>query len=251
MFRPIGIFDSGVGGVSVLRDAMALLPHERFLFYGDNANAPYGLKSPEEIRACVRRVVDELLQRDVKALVIACNTATAAAAKELRETLALPVIGMEPALKPAVAHHRRVLVLATPLTLREEKFAALMQQCAGCAEITPLPCPELVEFVERGELDSPALTAYLARQLGPHAGRVDAAVLGCTHFPFARRAIRAALGGGVALYDGSDGTARETLRQLVRRGWIRGGSRGTVTLENSRPSELPLSRRLLALPRED
>ena len=150
-----------------------------------------------------------------------------------------------------MAHHRRVLVLATPLTLREEKFAALMQQCAGCAEITPLPCPELVEFVERGELDSPALTAYLARQLGPYAGRVDAAVLGCTHFPFARRAIRAALGGGVALYDGSDGTARETLRQLVRRGWVRGGSHGTVTLENSRPSELPLSRRLLALPRED
>jgi len=96
-----------------------------------------------------------------------------------------------------------------------------------------------------------ALTAYLARQLGPYAGRVDAAVLGCTHFPFARRAIRAALGGAAALYDGSDGTARETLRQLVRRGWIRGGSRGIVTLENSRPSELPLSRRLLALPRED
>ena len=96
-----------------------------------------------------------------------------------------------------------------------------------------------------------ALTAYLARQLGPYAGRVDAAVLGCTHFPFARRAIRAALGGEVALYDGSDGTARETLRQLVRRGWIRGGSRGTVTLENSRPSELPLSHQLLALPRED
>lgn len=116
MFRPIGIFDSGVGGVSVLRDAMALLPHERFLFYGDNANAPYGLKSPEEIRACVRRVVDELLQRDVKALVIACNTATAAAAKELRETLALPVIGMEPALKPAHAllHGGQILVLATP-----------------------------------------------------------------------------------------------------------------------------------------
>mgnify|MGYP000078576533 FL=1 len=149
-----------------------------------------------------------------------------------------------------MAHHRRVLVLATPLTLREEKFVALMHQCAGCAEIVPLPCPELVEFVERGELDSPALTAYLSRQLGPYAGRVDAAVLGCTHFPFARRAIRAALGGNVTLYDGSDGTARETLRQLVRRGWVRGGSDGAVTLENSLPSELPLSRRLLALPRE-
>ena len=145
----------------------------------------------------------------------------------------------------------RVGALFAPLTLREEKFVALMHQCAGCAEIVPLPCLELVEFVERGELDSPALTAYLARQLGPYAGRVDAAVLGCTHFPFARRAIRAALGGNVTLYDGSDGTARETLRQLVRRGWVRGGSHGAVTLENSLPSELPLSRRLLALPRED
>ena len=145
----------------------------------------------------------------------------------------------------------RVGALFAPLTLREEKFVALMHQCAGCAEIVPLPCPELVEFVERGGLDSPALTAYLARQLGPYAGRVDAAVLGCTHFPFARRAIRAALGGNVTLYDGSDGTARETLRQPVRRGWVRGGSHGVVTLENSLPSELPLSRRLLALPRED
>ena len=227
---PIAVFDSGLGGISVLRALVQRMPGEDFLYFGDSANAPYGVR---------------------QAAVIACNTATSAAIGPLRAAFPdIPVIGIEPALKPAVAHHRRVLVLATPLTLREEKFAALMQQCAGCAEITPLPCPELVEFVERGELDSPALTAYLAQQLGPYAGRVDAAVLGCTHFPFARRAIRAALGGGVALYDGSDGTARETLRQLVRRGWVRGGSRGTVTLENSRPSELPLSRRLLALPRD-
>ena len=148
------------------------------------------------------------------------------------------VVGLDPTLE------------MIPSYLREEKFAALMQRCAASAEILPLPCPELVEFVERGELDSPALTAYLARQLGPYAGHVDAVVLGCTHFPFARRAIRAALG-GVALYDGSDGTARETQRQLVRRGWIRGGTHGTVTLENSLASELPLSRRLLDLPAED
>ncbi len=156
MFRPIGIFDSGVGGVSVLRDAMALLPHERFLFYGDNANAPYGLKSPEEIRACVRRVVDELLQRDVKALVIACNTATAAAAKELRETLALPVIGMEPALKPAHAllHGGQILVLATPATLHMEKFQRLMALYGEGA--VPVEGRGLVECVESGHLDDTA-----------------------------------------------------------------------------------------------
>ena len=237
---PIAVFDSGLGGISVLRALVQRLPGEDFLYFGDSANAPYGVRPVAEVRRLTQDVIGRLYDRGIKAAVIACNTATSAAIGPLRAAFPdIPVIGIEPALKPAVAHHRRVLVLATPLTLREEKFVALMHQCAGCAgcaEIVPLPCPELVEFVERGELDSPALTAYLARQLGPYAGRVDAAVLGCTHFP---------------LYDGSDGTARETLRQLVRRGWVRGGSHGAVTLENSLPSELPLSRRLLALPRED
>lgn len=248
---PIAVFDSGLGGISVLRALVQRLPGEDFLYFGDSANAPYGVRPAAEVRRLTQDAITRLYDRGIKAAVIACNTATSAAIGPLRAAFPdIPVIGIEPALKPAVAHHRRVLVLATPLTLREEKFAALMHRCAGCAEITPLPCPELVEFVERGEIDSPALTAYLDRQLGPYAGRVDAAVLGCTHFPFARRAIRAALG-GAALYDGSDGTARETLHQLVRRGWVRGGSCGTVTLENSLPSELPLSRRLLDLPRED
>ena len=249
--RPVGIFDSGLGGISVLGQMLDVLPEENFVYYGDTRNVPYGDKRPEEVLRLTHLAVDKLIAMDCKAVVIACNTATSAAIGTLRAAFSdIPVIGIEPALKPAAAQHRHVLVLATPLTLREEKFAALMQRCAASAEILPLPCPELVEFVERGELDSPALTAYLARQLGPYAGHVDAVVLGCTHFPFARRAIRAALG-GVALYDGSDGTARETQRQLVRRGWIRGGTHGTVTLENSLPSELPLSRRLLDLPAED
>ena len=250
--RPIGVFDSGLGGLTVARAIATALPHESVYYFGDTKRCPYGTRTEDEVRSFALQAGRWLSKHDVKIMVIACNTATSAAIGPLRAAFPdIPVIGIEPALKPAVAHHRRVLVLATPLTLREEKFVALMHQCAGCAEIVPLPCPELVEFVERGELDSPALTAYLARQLGPYAGRVDAAVLGCTHFPFARRAIRAALGGNVTLYDGSDGTARETLRQLVRRGWVRGGSHGAVTLENSLPSELPLSRRLLALPRED
>lgn len=249
---PVAVFDSGLGGISVLRALVRRMPGEDFLYFGDSANAPYGVRPVAEVRELTQSVIARLYARGIKAVVIACNTATSAAVGTLRAAFSdIPVIGIEPALKPAAAQHRHVLVLATPLTLREEKFAALMRQCADSAEILPLPCPELVEFVERGELDSPALTTYLARQLGPYAGRVDAVVLGCTHFPFARRAIRAALGGDVALYDGSDGTARETQRQLVRRGWIRGGTHGIVTLENSLPSELPLSRRLLDLPAED
>ena len=252
--RPIAFFDSGLGGISVLRETVRLLPQENYLYYGDSLHAPYGVRPEAEIRALAGAAAEQLVQAGAKALVVACNTATSAAIVQLREAYPdIPVIGTEPALKPAVEKYPggRILVMATPMTIRQEKFQALKAQYDDQAEIIGLACGGLVEFVERGELDSPALTAYLARQLGPYAGRVDAAVLGCTHFPFARRAIRAALGGGVALYDGSDGTARETLRQLVRRGWVRGGSRGTVTLENSRPSELPLSRRLLALPRED
>ena len=236
---PVAVFDSGLGGISVLRALVQRMPGEDFLYFGDSANAPYGVRPAAEVRELTQSVIARLYARGIKAAVIACNTATSAAIGTLRAAFSdIPVIGIEPALKPAAAQHRHVLVLATPLTLREEKFAALMQRCAASAEILPLPCPELVEFVERGEL-------------GPYAGYVDAVVLGCTHFPFARRAIRAALGGGVALYDGSDGTARETQRQLVRRGWIRGGTHGIVTLENSLPSELPLSRRLLDLPAED
>ena len=172
---PIAVFDSGLGGISVLRALVQRLPGEDFLYFGDSANAPYGVRPVAEVRRLTQDVIGRLYDRGIKAAVIACNTATSAAIGPLRAAFPdIPVIGIEPALKPAVAHHRRVLVLATPLTLREEKFVALMHQCAGCAEIVPLPCPELVEFVERGELDSPALTAYLARQLGPYAGRVDA-----------------------------------------------------------------------------
>ena len=179
---PVAVFDSGLGGISVLRALVQRMPGEDFLYFGDSANAPYGVRPAAEVRELTQSVIARLYARGIKAAVIACNTATSAAIGTLRAAFSdIPVIGIEPALKPAAAQHRHVLVLATPLTLREEKFAALMQRCAASAEILPLPCPELVEFVERGELDSPALTAYLARQLGPYAGHVDAVVLGCTH----------------------------------------------------------------------
>ena len=171
---PIAVFDSGLGGISVLRALVQRLPGEDFLYFGDSANAPYGVRPVAEVRRLTQDVIGRLYDRGIKAAVIACNTATSAAIGPLRAAFPdIPVIGIEPALKPAVAHHRRVLVLATPLTLREEKFVALMHQCAGCAEIVPLPCPELVEFVERGELDSPALTAYLVMHCEPADRNLD------------------------------------------------------------------------------
>ena len=246
------MFDSGLGGISVLRELRALMPGERYLYFGDSANAPYGTRSLEEVRALTLENIGRLYDRGIKAAVIACNTATSAAVSALRERfLDIPIIGMEPALKPAALAHPggTVLVLATPLTLREEKFSHLMEHYRDGAKIVPLACPELVEFVERGELESEALLQYLHARLDPWREGADAAVLGCTHFPFLRKAIRRVLGPSVVLYDGGAGTARQTQRQLRMRGLLlTSEEEGSVMLENSRndPQELTLCRYLLS-----
>lgn len=253
---PIAVFDSGLGGISVLRELVRRMPNEHYRYFGDSANAPYGTRPVEDVRRLTLENLQRLYDDGIKAAVIACNTATSAAIVPLRERFAdIPVIGVEPALKPAVLEHEHacVLVLATPLTLREEKFAHLLEHYSSRAEIVRLPCPELVEFVESGAVDTPEVHAYLHERLGPYRGRADAAVLGCTHFPFLRGAIRAALGGSVTLYDGGDGTARETERQLLAHGLrSMAPAPGTVTLENSLDTarERTLSELLFALPAE-
>jgi type IV pilus assembly protein PilB len=140
--RPIGVFDSGVGGISTLKSMIRILPEERFLYYGDMKNAPYGTKTADEVLQCVRGVVEKLQEQDIKALVIACNTATGAAAAALRAELTIPVIAMEPALKPAVERHAggRILVMATAMTLKEKKFFDLWDQYRDTADIVPVPC---------------------------------------------------------------------------------------------------------------
>ena len=145
---PVGVFDSGVGGISTLREMIRELPEERFIYFGDMANAPYGTKTTEQVTECVRNVVGHLMTRNIKALVIACNTATGAAAATLRSELTIPVVGMEPALKPASKARKNgsVLVLATPLTLHQEKFENLMKQYGEGA--VKVPCPGLMEIVE-------------------------------------------------------------------------------------------------------
>ncbi len=173
------------GGISVLRALRTALPSEHFIYYGDNLNAPYGTRPEHEIRLLTQQSVRVLTDQGVKALVIACNTATSAAADDLRRRLTLPIIGMEPALKPAAlsAGGGRILVMATPATLRQKKFQELMGHYGQRAEM--LPCPGLMEFAERGEMDSPALDAYLADRFAPFPGaEVSAIVLGCTHYVF-------------------------------------------------------------------
>lgn len=243
--RRIGVFDSGVGGIGTLAALMRELPQERFLFYGDTANAPYGTKSREDCMGCVERVVEHLLAEDVKAIVIACNTATAVAAKELRAQYELPIIGIEPALKPAHELRRSgsILVLATPMTLRLEKFRALYERYGEGA--IPLPCPGLMELVERE--DDAAARAYLLELLAPYdLNTVDAIVLGCTHYVFLRPILAELLPATVQVLDGNAGTARQLRRVLTERGLLAAGV-GGVTLETSGDPEtvLPVMRRLL------
>ena len=220
MRRPIGIFDSGLGGISVLKEAVHLMPNEHFIFYGDNENAPYGTKTQEQIDSCVQNVVDQLLQRDVKALLIACNTATAASAKRLRSELTIPVIGMEPALKPAheLRHGGQILVLATPATLHMDKFLHLMELYGEGA--VPVEGYGIVERVEDGQVRGERILSVLHGLLDEHLKKkTDAIVLGCTHYPLIREAL-AQVAPGVPLIDGNLGTVRQLGRVLERDGLL-------------------------------
>ncbi|MBQ2952624.1 MAG: glutamate racemase [Clostridia bacterium] len=243
--RPIGVFDSGVGGIGTLAALMRELPQERFIFYGDTANAPYGTKTREDCMACIERVMAQLLAQDVKAVVIACNTATAVAAAELRARHTLPIIGIEPALKPAheLRHGGSILVLATPMTLRLEKFRALYERYGEGA--IPLPCPGLMELVEREAHDE--ARAYLQQLLSPYdLNAVDAVVLGCTHYVFLRPILAELLPERVKVLDGNAGTARQLRRVLEERGLLAVGP-GGVSLHTSGDARvvLPVMRRLL------
>lgn len=250
--RPIGVFDSGVGGISVLRELVRLMPQENYIFYGDSRNAPYGSKTLEEVRFLTEEKVVYLLEQDVKAVVIACNTATSADVSILRSRYPhIPIIGIEPALKPAVlsAAHPKVLVMATPMTIREEKFRRLLEQYQEQARIYPLACPGIVEFVERGELTGTRLRSLLEHLLAPYLDKeIDAVVLGCTHYPFIREAIAEILPEEVRFYDGGPGVARETKRRLDDMGMRKTGpGKGQVLFENSLEDagQLELCRRLL------
>lgn len=226
--RAIGVLDSGVGGVSTLRELVRLMPGERFLYYGDSKNAPYGTKAEDEIRTLTTKAAGFLLEKGIKELVIACNTATSAAAAQLRQTLDIPVIGIEPAVKPAGEAVRGgvMLVMATPATIRQEKLRLLIEKYGKNTVL--LPCPGLMEFAERMELEGEALEGYLAKLFEPYRSmQIDAAVLGCTHYPFLKKAIAKALP-GTALFDGNEGTARQARRVLEQRGLLRGEGPGEV-----------------------
>ena len=247
----IAVFDSGVGGVSVLRELRALCPGERFYYFGDSANAPYGRKTTDQVRALTLEAGRKLLiDRDCKALVVACNTATAAAITDLRA--AYPdriIVGIEPALKLACDRHPggTIGIMATDVTLREQKLAALMERVKRDCTVLRVHAPGVVELVEAGKCDSDEAVALMERLLGPHIGQLDALVLGCTHYPFMKKAMRTVLGEGTELLDGGEGTARETRRRLLEAGLLNEGV-GELIVENSSgdPEKIALTHRLLA-----
>ena len=230
----IGILDSGVGGISVLRRAVQLLPNENFLFYGDNANAPYGRRPLEEIRTLSRQATDYLLEKDVKALVIACNTITSAYAETLRAEVSIPVIGMEPAVKPASLARSggKILALATRATLSLERFSRLMEHYGE--GVIPLEGKGLVEIVEAGRANSPEARTALAAIFEPYRDQqIDAIVLGCTHYPFLRRQIESFFP-KAQIFDGLDGTARQLRRRLEDAGLLtKQSAPGQVRFETS------------------
>ena len=244
----IAVFDSGVGGISVLRQLLKNLPNERYLYFGDSINAPYGTRPEAEVRQLTLAAAEKLRGRGIKAFVIACNTATSAAYEALKEAYPdMAVIGIEPALAQAAEAFPggHVGVMATPGTLKGSRFLNNKARFDSVCRVTPLPAPGLMELVEAEKYDSPEADALLDKLLPQD---LDALVLGCTHYPFVEKAVRRVRGEAVTLFDGAVITAAQTKEVLAAADLLYDGP-GEVIVENSMPGErmVSLSRRLAGL----
>ena len=214
---PLGVFDSGVGGLSIVREMRTLMPHSDVLYVSDARHLPYGSKPESFIRERCIAIGDFLIESGVRGLLVACNSATAAAVGELRARYPVPVIGIEPAVKPAAAATRSGIVgiLATASTLQSRKYAQLLERYGSFARVIGQPCPGLVERVEAGDLDGPQTRELLQHFIQPllDAG-ADTLVLGCTHYPFLLQAIQSVAGADVQVVDPSAAVARRVLEVL-------------------------------------
>lgn len=243
---PIGVFDSGMGGVSVVHSIHQAMPNENILFLGDSKYNPYGLKSKEEITERCIKICDYLMEQHVKAIVIACNTATSACVPLLRERYDVDIIGMEPALKVAceLGSHQKIAVWATPFTLKEKKFSNLMKRFEDEHEIYKIPCPKLVQIVEKDQLkDSKIVDAALNEYVGL-ASDVNSIVLGCTHFVFYKNQLRKKLPNTVHIVDGNEGTANHLKDLLAEKGLVRTSGESNIRWENTLSEKIELSKRL-------
>ena len=225
--QPIGVLDSGVGGLSVVREIQRLLPAEDLLYIGDSSWCPYGEKSVEEIQGRVFTIADELIGRGCKMLVIACNSATIAAVEALRVAYPLPIVGMEPGVRPAVNRTRSgvVGVFATEASIRGEKFHRLLDHHSGKVRVITRPCPEFVDLVEAGDLSGEYAEAVVSAHVDPMLEEgADVLVLGCTHYPFLRPLIESAAGDAVDLIDTGAAVVRQVQRRLDEEGVLANSS---------------------------
>jgi len=208
--NPIGVFDSGIGGLTVLKEIIEILPNEKYIYYADTDNVPYGTKPKEEVKKYINEAVEFLISRNVKAIVIACNTATSIAVKELREKYTIPIIGIEPAVKPAVENrgNKKVLIMATPTTIKEEKLKYLLENLNAKEYVDLIAMPKLVEFAENKDFESEDAKEYIQEQLKKYnLEDYSELVLGCTHFPFFKEILLKIFPEGTQIIDGSKGVA--------------------------------------------
>ena len=226
----IAFFDSGIGGLTVLNEALRQLPDEEYIYYADTENAPYGVKSPAQVKNLVLKAAENLAEKGIDALVVACNTATSIAVNDLRKKYSFPIIGMEPAVKPAVELNgckKRILVAATELTLKEERFKELVSKLDSENVVDAVPLTGLVEFCENGIFSEDIIEPYLKQQLsGFNLPGYSTLVLGCTHFPFYKEYFRNILPESISIIDGNQGTVRR-LKQITS------GLRGNEINSNS------------------
>lgn len=215
----IGIFDSGIGGITVLKKALELLPDAEYIYYADTKNVPYGVKQKHEVMNFVFSALDFLSKKDIRIAVIACNTATSVAISELRERFAFPIIGMEPAVKPAITNNsgKKILVLATSLTLRESKLEELISSLDKKQRIRKLALDELVMYAERFDFNSDEVVPYIKDKLSDiDFHEYETIVLGCTHFIYYSKIIQEVVGKHISIIDGNEGTVRNMIRTINR-----------------------------------
>lgn len=235
-YSKIGIFDSGLGGLSVVDTIRELLPDEDLIYIGDSANAPYGTKDKSEVLRLSQNICNDLISKDVKAIVIACNTATSAAVSTLRSDYNLSIIGMEPAIKPALIQtDGKILVLATEMTLNEEKFNHLADLLDEAHRIIKMPVPEWVDLVENHLDDEEVVIKGVAEVLNRVETPIEGVVLGCTHYIFLKNHIDAYFEGKIKIFDGNMGTALQLKNMLDANGLLKKGTgQGRVEIENTR-----------------
>ncbi len=241
--KPIGFFDSGVGGISVLKTACLLLPQENYIYYGDNLNAPYGNKTEDEIKRLTFDACSFLYSKGVKSIVMACNTATSAAVIMMREAYNIPVISMEPAVKPALEGRNagKVLVLATPATVSQARYLGLIERLGAHGEVLSVGCGGLVELIEEGRTDEESIHSYLAERLAFLDGQpIGAVVLGCTHYSFVEAHIKSYIDKftqtDCPVFDGRHGTARQLERVLRTSGTLcENQQQGQIQYYSSKP----------------